>query len=96
MLHQDETIVAAMGPAGVAFHTHHIVATFHNTKVNNAQPNIAKASLLEGPYCALISNSGNKPTNRVMQLAPSHGIDKSNADAKHNTAFVFFENCRLN
>lgn len=96
ILHQVEQIVAATGPAGVAFHTHQIVATFHNTKANNAQPNIERASLHEGVYCALISNNGSNPTNSVMQLAPSHGSDKNIAEASANAAFVFFENCRLN
>jgi hypothetical protein len=96
MLHQVENMVAAIGPAGVAFHTHHIVAAFHSTKESVAQPSIEMASRHEGEYCALISISGSKPTKRVMQLAPSHGSDKNIAEASANAAFVFFENCRLN
>jgi hypothetical protein len=96
MLHQVDTIVAAIGPAGVAFHTHHIVAIFHNTNVNSAHPSIANASFFDAPYCALISINGNKPTNNVMQLAPSQGIDSSTADTIDSATFVLIENCRLN
>jgi hypothetical protein len=84
--------VAVIGPAGVAFHTHHIVEAFHPTNVNVAQNAIDIASLHEPLYCALINNKGNKPTNKVMQLASSHGIDRSAIEATHKAAFVFFEN----
>jgi hypothetical protein len=96
MLHQVDTIVAAIGPAGVAFHTHHIVATFHKTNVNNAHPSIAKVSLHDGPYCALISNNGTKPTNIVMQLAPSHGMANNIAEAILSAIFVLIGNVLLN
>jgi hypothetical protein len=88
--------VAAIGPTGVAFHIHHIVAIFHNTNVNNAHPSIANASFFDAPYCALISINGSNPTKIVMQLAPSQGIDKSIAEANDNAALVFVENCRFN
>ena len=80
----------------MAFHTHHTVAAFQPTKVNVAHPAIAKASLLEPLYCALISNKGNKPINIVIQLVSSHGIDSNAIEVTHNASFVFFENCRLN
>ena len=80
----------------MAFHTHQIVAIFHIVKVRVAQPIIAKVSFHEPLYCALTSSNGNNPTNRVMQLAPSQGIDNSTADAKQSAIFVFVENCRLN
>ena len=96
MLHHVDTMVAAIGPAGVAFHTHHTVATFHNISVSNPQPSIEKHSLHDGPYCALISNNGTKPTNIVMQLAPSQGIASNIADAILNAIFVLVGNVRLN
>jgi hypothetical protein len=94
--HHVDTIVAAIGPAGVAFHTHHIVAAFHRTKVRVAHPIIERVSRQEEVYCALMSSNGSNPKKSVMQLAPSHGMDKNSADARHSAAFVFFENCRLN
>ena len=90
-LHHVETTVAAIGPTGVANHIHHIVETFHNTKVSVAQPSIENVSRHEELYCALISSSGTKPTNSVMQLAPHQLSDNSSADAIAKTAFVFFE-----
>jgi hypothetical protein len=96
ILHHVETIVAAIGPTGVAFHIHHIVAAFHNMKVKSAQPSIAKVSRHDGPYCALTRSSGTNPTNIVMQLAPSHGMDRSTAEAMAKANFDWNENLRLN
>ena len=92
MLHQVDTMVAATGPTGVAFHIHQTVATFHNMRVRSAQPSIAKVSRTESPYCALMSSSGTKPTKMVIQLAPSHGMAKSIAEAMAKASFDFFEN----
>ena len=88
-------MVAVIGPAGVANHTHHIVEAFHSTKVKVAQPSIERVSRHEGLYCALSSSSGTKPPNSVMQLEPHQLSERSSAEARANTAFVFFENCRL-
>ena len=96
MLHQVEHIVAAIGPAGVAFHTHQIVKAFHSANVSVAQPAIAKASFLLLPYCALTNSNGRKPTNSVMQLAPSQGIESNPAEAMQSDNFVLTENFRLN
>ena len=96
MLHQVENMVAVIGPAGVAFHTHHIVAAFHSTKESVAQPSIEMASRHDDEYCALMSIRGSKPTKSVMQLAPSHGSDKSMAEASERAALVLNGNCRLN
>ncbi len=96
MLHHVEHILAPMGPARVAFHTHHIVKIFHSTKVNKAQPIIAKASRFDGEYCALTSNNGKNATNNVMQLAPSHGMDSNAAEAMQSDNFVLTENFLLN
>jgi hypothetical protein len=88
--------VAAIGPAGVAFHTHQIVKMFHNANEIVAQPIIAKVSFQLSLYCALTNNNGNNPINKVMQLAPSHGIDNNPAVAIQSANFVLFENFRLN
>ena len=42
-----EKSVAVIGPAGVAIHTHHIVAAFHNTNVSAAHPAIRHQSRAE-------------------------------------------------
>ena len=94
--HQVDTIPATIGPAGEASHTHHIVMAFHNRNVRAAHPSMAKASLFELEYCALMSNSGTKPTNIVIQLAPHQLIDRRVAEASARTSLLFFEICRLN
>ena len=60
----------ATGPTGVAFHSHHTVATFHSAKVSAAQPNMRRHERREASYDELIHSSGTSANGSVRPVAP--------------------------
>jgi hypothetical protein len=83
-----ENAVAAIGPIGVAFHTHHTVKAFHNTKVSDAHPAMRHQSRLESEYDALMCNNGINATNRGNPLTPHQPSERSKAEAKRYNNFL--------
>ena len=67
-----ETIVAAIGPTGVAFQIHQTVATFQSMKVSVAHPNIDHHPRREFSIVWLIHSRGTNATKRPMPDRPSH------------------------
>jgi hypothetical protein len=84
-----ENAVAAIGPIGVAFHTHHTVKAFHNTKVSEAHPAMRHQSRLESEYDALMCNNGINATNRGNPLTPHHPSDRSRTESMTYNIFCF-------
>ena len=87
-----------IGPAGVAIHTHQIVAAFQSTNVRAAQPAIRHQSLAEGPYDALIHKSGTSAKRSVNPLPPSQPKESSMADKRTYKSFLriyfFYHSCK--
>ena len=90
--------MAVIGPAGVAIHTHQIVAAFQSTKVKAAQPAIRHQSLADGPYEALIHNSGTSAKSSVNPLPPSHPKESKMVDKRTYKSFLriyfFYHFCK--
>ena len=63
-------MLAVKTPIGAAFHTHHIVAKFHNRKVKAAQPHIRHQSPRESLYPSLSTSSGTRAPSIKPPLTP--------------------------
>jgi hypothetical protein len=74
-------MLAVKTPIGAAFHTHHIVAKFHNKKVIAAQPHIRYQSPRESLYPSLKTSNGTSAPSIKPPLTPHHPRLKSRADS---------------
>jgi hypothetical protein len=64
--------VAATGPAGVAYHTHHIVSAYHSAMKSITQPTIAPNERREPSYREESTNIGTNPPNITRPDRPLH------------------------
>ena len=74
-------MLAVKTPIGAAFHTHHIVAKFHNKNVIAAQPHIRHQSPRESLYPSLKTNNGTRAPSIKPPLTPHQPRLRSNTDS---------------
>ncbi len=91
--HHVPKVAAAIGPMGVAFHTHHTVAACQSRHVSTTHPAIRHQSAADAEYVSLIISRGMRATSSDMPLKPSQPNDSSRAEHRTSAKRFFVVSC---